>query len=104
MPSNRVVTYTDFGINSVDEYWSKLVVPHVQAFRNAPSASSFFPAALSVWHLHDWVWHERNPGQNSRSPAFYRYRDDLITTCPQLAWLRDIADAGKHRGLGACQK
>jgi hypothetical protein len=24
----------------------------------------------------------------------------LIAACPELGWLRDIADAGKHRGLG----
>ncbi len=25
---------------------------------------------LSVWHLHDWHWHELNPGQNSRGRKF----------------------------------
>jgi hypothetical protein len=24
----------------------------------------------------------------------------LLTDCPELGWLRDITDAGKHRGLG----
>jgi hypothetical protein len=100
MPSNRVVTYIDFGLNSVDEYWSQLVVPSVQAFQSAPSPSSVFNAAGSVWHLHDWVWHDRNPGQNSRGPTFNSYRSKLLTDCPELGWLRDIADAGKHRGLG----
>jgi hypothetical protein len=97
MPS---VTYVDIGLNSIDEYWNELVVPSVGEFNAEPSARSAFRAALSVWHLHDWVWHERNPDQISGGPQFDAYRKDLIAACPELAWLRDIADAGKHRGLG----
>jgi hypothetical protein len=100
MPSNRVVTYIDIKLNSVEEYWSELVVPNVREFRREPSPPSLFNAALAIWHLHDWVWHDRNPGQDSRGAAFNTYRNDLLTACPELGWLRDIADAGKHRGLG----
>src|ERR1035437_11119878 len=100
MSSNRVVTYIDFGLNSVDEYWGQLVVPNVQALRSVPSPTHVFNAAHSVWHLHDWGWHDRNPGQNSGGPAFDSYRSKLLTVCPELGWLRDVADAGKHRGLG----
>jgi hypothetical protein len=98
--SNQVVTYIDMGLNSVDEYWQNIVVPGVQKFRDAATPSSVFHAAHSVWHLHDWVWHERNPGQNSRGATFDAYRSKLLADCPQLGWLRDVADAGKHRGLG----
>src|SRR5712671_4945607 len=100
MASNRVVTYIDINLNSVDAYWGEIVAPTVQAFRTEPSPRSGFHAAHSVWHLHDWVWHERNPGQDSRGQAFDSYRSTLLTACPELGWLRDIADAGKHRGLG----
>lgn len=100
MPSNRGVKYIDFGLNSLDKYWGKLVVPNVQAFRATPSSVSVFNAALSLWQLHDWVWHDRNPGQNSGGPTFNVYRNGLLRACPELGWLRDIADAGKHRGLG----
>lgn len=100
MASNRVVTYIDIKLNSVQEYWGELVAPNVKAFRGEPSPRSLFNAAHSVWHLHDWVWHDRNPGQDSRGAAFDAYRQHLLTACPELGWLRDIADAGKHRGLG----
>ena len=53
-----------------------------------------------MWHLHDWVWHDRNPGQDSRGTAFNSFRNGLLVACPELGWLRDVADAGKHRGLG----
>lgn len=100
MPSNRVVTYIDIKLNSIEEYWSELVVANVKVFRGEPSPRSLFNAAHSIWHLHDWVWHDRNPGKDSRGAAFDNYRNGLLTACPELGWLRDIADAGKHRGLG----
>jgi hypothetical protein len=98
--SNRVVTYTDFGLNSVEEYWEKIVAPGVREFQSAPSPCSTYQAAHSVWHLHNWVWHDRNPGKDSRGAAFNNYRAKLLADCPELGWLRDVADARKHRGLG----
>ncbi len=100
MPSNRTVTYIDIGLNSVSEYWLQTVVPNVKEFRSAPAPRTVINAALSVWHLHDFVWHERYPDQNSRGAKFDAFRDELLTKCPELGWLRDIADAGKHKGLG----
>jgi hypothetical protein len=100
MPSNRVVTYVDLGLNTVEEYWDAVIVPNVKAFHTEHSRPSLFNASQSVWHMHDWVWHDRNPGENSRGPKFEAYRDKLLVDCPQLGWLRDIADAAKHRGMG----
>jgi hypothetical protein len=100
MVSNRVVTYIDINLNSVEAYWGELVVPNAKQFQSEPSPRSLFNAATSVWHLHDWVWHDRNPGQDSHGSAFNSYRANLLGDCPELGWLRDIADAGKHRGLG----
>jgi hypothetical protein len=100
MTSNRVVTYVDINLNSVEQYWVELVVPSAQAFQTDPTSRTLFHAATSVWHLHDWVWHDRNPGTDSHGLAFNSYRMSLLKACPELGWLRDIADAGKHRGLG----
>jgi len=95
------VTYIDFGLTSVEDYWDKLVVPAVKEFQNKPSPMSVFNAALSVWHLHEWVWHDRNPNQTTkRNPAFNDHKNKLLMSCPELGWLQDITDAGKHRGLG----
>jgi hypothetical protein len=100
MSSNRVVTYIDTGLNSVEEYWQQIVLPDVQEFRAKSSVRALFSAALGVWHFHDWVWHDANPGQDSRGQTFDAYRSHLLASCPELGWLRDLADAGKHRGLG----
>lgn len=94
------VTYIDLGLHSVGDYWTEMVIPSVKEFHANPSRLTAFQAAHSLWHLHDWEWHQRNPGQNSSGPAFDTYRSNLLASCPELGWLRDIADGGKHRGLG----
>lgn len=98
--SNKVVTYIDANLNSIPEYWGQLVAPAVAEYRTQPSPRTAFAAALNLWHLHDWVWHDRNPGQDSHGTAFNAFRADLLNKCPELGWLRDLADASKHRGLG----
>src|SRR5258708_28288530 len=100
MASNKVVTYIDINLNSVEAYWGELVLPNAKQFQSEPSPRSLFNVASSVWHLSDWVWHDRNPGQDSRGTAWIAFRDQILSHCPQLGWLGDIADAGKHRGLG----
>jgi len=95
------IQYVDIGLGSVEDYWREIVTPAVRDCRGVPSTRSAFQAAHAVWHLHDWVWHHRNRGQDTRdNPAYKKYKKDLIKTCPALGWLRDIADAGKHQGLG----
>ena len=100
MPSDQGITYIDFGLNSVAEYWDRLIVPSVRTFVQGPSARAAFDASLALWHLHDWVWHERHPGEDNRGARFDAYRRSLLTSCPQLGWLRDVSNAGKHLGLG----
>jgi hypothetical protein len=56
--------------------------------------------ATGLWHFHDWVWHDQNPGQNSGGAAFDEFRRQVLKDCPELGWLRDVTDATKHRGLG----
>jgi hypothetical protein len=36
--SNRVVTYIDINLNSVEEYWNALIVPSVKKFQTEPVA------------------------------------------------------------------
>ena len=95
------VQYVDIGLGSVEDYWREIVTPAVRDCRGVPSTRSAFQAAHAVWHLHDWVWHHRNKGHDTRHNLDYRkFQKDLLKACPELGRLRDIADAGKHRGLG----
>jgi hypothetical protein len=99
--SGTMVTYIDIDLDSIEAYWNGPLLHNVRAFQTEQSPTTLFNAASSVWHLHDWVWHDRNPGTDTwGSKEFKVYRDGLIAACPALGWLQDIADAGKHRGLG----
>jgi len=48
MASNKVVTYIDINLNSVEAYWSELVVPNAKQFQSEPSPRSLFNVAGSV--------------------------------------------------------
>lgn len=93
------VRYVEIGLGSVEDYWREIVTPAVRDCRGVASTRSAFQAAHAVWHLHDWVWHERNPNQDASGTAFDACYKAMLTNCPALGWLRDIANAGKHRGL-----
>jgi hypothetical protein len=84
----------DFGYRSVEQYWTKVVLPSFDKFKLAPDQASAIQASIPAWHLLEWLWHERRPSQ-----PLDDFRANILKACPELAWLRDVADAGKHRGL-----
>jgi hypothetical protein len=95
------VLYVDFGFNSAREYWTEVAEPAYERFLNDESRGNAITAFLVLWPLHDWLWHEQHPGENTRNNKDYElFRQRLFVDCQELAWLRDVADAGKHRGLG----
>jgi hypothetical protein len=76
--------------------------PSVLAFRSVASRVRGFEAAQPVWHLHDWVWHDRSPGQDSRGSALDTYRKSLLLACPALGRFAMLpAPASTVSGLGA---
>ena len=100
MPTNQTVTYVDLTFNSAAAYWDGLVLPNVADYRSTGVPRFALQAATYTWHLHDWVWHEQNPGVNSRGPQYTQFQSGLLSACPELGWLRDMTDASKHCGLG----
>ena len=53
MALGQSVTYIDFGLNSVAEFWDRLVVPGVRTFVREPSARTAFDASLSLSSIAD---------------------------------------------------
>jgi hypothetical protein len=68
-------------------------------FIKDPSPRTTIGAALSNWHLHDWVWHDVAATSMVKGRSQSEFQREITARCPQLGWLRDVADAGKHRGL-----
>ena len=99
--SNDTVKYIDFGETSARHFWEENVVAAWETFRARPNRANAIMASLVAWHMHEWVWHEHHPGVKMRSnPEYSAFKDDLFRDCCELEWIRDVADAAKHRGLG----
>lgn len=101
MPRNREVRYVELGIGSALQYWNEIAMPAVEVFNASASAATAIIASILTWHVHEWVWSDRNgnPTMHDRT-AYEAFRDSLIDQCEELGWVRDIADASKHRALG----
>jgi hypothetical protein len=70
------------------------VLPDYDQFTKSHSARDAVHVALSAWHLHDWVFYEQPPSTNKGD-----FQNKLICACPELDWIRDYAEAAKHRGI-----
>jgi hypothetical protein len=99
--SGRVVQYVDFGFTSAREFWDEVVLPAYECFKAEPSRGKAIMASFPAWHIQDWIWHDQHPGEDTRNSKDYQpFQEKLLLDCPELQWIRDVADAGKHRGLG----
>jgi hypothetical protein len=71
------------------------------AFKAEPTRGKAIMACFPAWHIQDWIWHQQHPGEDTRNNSDYQlFQQQLFADCPELQWIRDVADAGKHRGLG----
>jgi hypothetical protein len=102
----RPVQYLNFGCTSAATFWLDVCVPSHSRYFAAPSRLSAIQAAWPTWHVHEWLWHAKHPGQDAHQtiPAYVKFRDGLIADCEELAWLRDVTDASKHGGLRRATK
>jgi len=99
--TGKAVQYVDFGFNSAQEFWDELVLPAYEDFQAAPTRRHAIMAAFAAWHIQDWIWHQQHPGEDTRNNKDYQlFQQQLFASCPELPWIHDVADAGKHRGLG----
>jgi hypothetical protein len=72
----KTVAYLDKGIPDARVFWSLVVLPDVEDFKSRPSEVRLgLHAAWSLWHLHDWLWHDENRGVNTlRNPEYEKFK------------------------------
>lgn len=100
------VEYVDFGYTRAFEFWHECVLPPYEKFMATPNRQNAMIASIQAWHLHDWLWHDKYPGIDTRAkPRDYaNFKDDLFNGCGDLRLVEEIANASKHRGLSARPK
>jgi hypothetical protein len=84
----------DIGISTAYDYFFELARPNHDHFIQQPSITTMLNAAWAYWHLHEWYFWDHNPVATNTD--LDNFRATLLDACPELGWLRDIAEAGKH--------
>jgi hypothetical protein len=94
--------FIDLGITSAAAFHCQVAEPNHNEFRRRPSTISALNAAWAYWHLYEWDFWDQHPstltGKQAR-PLLEKHGEQVIDECPELAVLRDMTDASKHRGL-----
>jgi hypothetical protein len=97
----RPATTIDIGYASAKEFWDEIVLASAGRFKTDPTRAHAMAVAIYVSHFLHWVFHEKFPGEDTGgNPAYSAFKQKHHTACPELAWLQDLADVAKHRGLG----
>jgi hypothetical protein len=90
-------TLVDIGIGSAYDFFFEIASPNHREFAlNQSSRLAALNAAWPLWHMHEWYFWEHHPSATEDDRAAY-IKQELLRDCPELGWLRDIAEAGKHR-------
>jgi hypothetical protein len=98
------VTHVDFGFTSAREFWHEVVLRARSRFLGHQNRQHAIEVAWAVWHVHEWVWRDMHAGGKTSGADYTAFRDGLLNACTELAWMRDVADAGAHRVPGRADK
>jgi hypothetical protein len=90
--------YIDLGWTSAKQFWTEVVEPDYKRFADKGSTRDGVHAALTAWHLHDWVFLDQHPSGGTKEEK-KRFQEKLIADCPELGWIREYAEGAKHRAL-----
>jgi hypothetical protein len=85
------------GWTSAKQFWTEVVLRDYEQFMDLGNTRDAVHAALTAWHLHDWLFLEQHPSGGKKEKKIFQ--EKLIAACPELGWIRDYAETAKHRGL-----
>jgi hypothetical protein len=83
----------NYGAYSAGDYWILVTKPDIEAFRELRSPRTAIHVVQSLWGQLEWYAQE----QGTKPKSYFQ-------ECPALAWIKDIADSAKHRGLDNDQR
>ena len=83
-----------FEIKTSKDFLNKLIIEVSDYERQLTSSRHAINAAMTAWHLVDWVYNEFN--FNSTFPNFSDFKIYIKSRCPKLQIMNDIATGSKH--------
>jgi hypothetical protein len=63
----RTPTYLNFGFRGASNFWLDVAIPAQTRYFQEPTPRHAVEAAWPTCHVIDWLWHEHNPGQDTRT-------------------------------------
>jgi hypothetical protein len=95
------------GSSSAANFFLSTVRPTAEEFLSEPrNVRRGRLAAITLYHMADHAALDEYSGNNRKVMVqrLENLRNDLVSTCPDFALIRDIADASKHAILSAAKK
>lgn len=92
---------TSFGLKTVSDYYSQLLVPSFDAFAaDTSSPCKAITCAIFMWHLLDWVsaQHERELAALGISDS-KKLKEHICASCEEFKVISAIANGSKHYEL-----
>jgi hypothetical protein len=90
----------DWAIPDAVSYFGTVVLPNIVMFDSSPTIQLAMNAVQSLWNLHEWYWHDlhpnQDPGDKCHKATFAAFRVQLIKECPEISYIKDLAEAAKH--------
>jgi hypothetical protein len=89
----RSLVHVEIGIPDANGFWRLVVAPNMEEFRSRPSTHVGIALAWSLWHIHEWIWYDSHPDEDTRGSTNYKAFCAKITdACPELRWLEDLTN------------
>lgn len=94
-------TYRDISYTSAHAFWDEIVAASAKRFKSDPTRAHAMAVAIYATQFIDWVFHEKHPREDTLgNPVYVAFKQRHHRACPELAWLADLSNVAKHRGLG----
>jgi hypothetical protein len=87
-PPKVKVKVFNYGVQSAQDYWVLVTRPDVEEFKRLRSPRTVAHVVQSLYGLLQW-----------HADEYGNVEDFYFQQCPELAWIKDIANSAKHRGL-----
>jgi hypothetical protein len=94
-----MIQYPAIGLDSAQAHLHDVLLPAYERFTESETLEKMRQFAEAAWNIPERHWHDKGcvpPGKRGKQ----QFTEELFKACRELRWMRDIAETGKHTGLG----